>query len=170
MVIYNKRNLLAFFRTASPFSQWHPAKIIAYDIPLFKNQEVAFYNTEQYMMYMKAATFKDKKMMLKIVKEKDPKKVKRLGRQVKNFDCQIWDSVKEEIVFNGNLLKFSQNPHLKNKLLETGDKILVEASPYDRIWGIGMAKNNKNILDSSKWRGKNLLGKALMKVRNCLKN
>ena len=100
----------------------------------------------------------------------NPYKIKALGRLVKNFNQEIWDKHKEDIVFNGNLLKFSQNKKLCKQLLATGDKEIVEASPTDTIWGIGLAETDPDIYDKSKWRGTNLLGKAIMKVRNVLKD
>lgn len=80
----------------------------------------------------------------------------------------IDNKLKEDIVYEGNLLKFSQNPILKKFLMETKDLIIVEASPYDKIWGIGMSEDDSDIHDELKWKGQNLLGKAIMKVREQL--
>lgn len=85
---------------------------------------------------------------------------------MKNFDKAVWDKRKENIVRNGNFEKFMQNSALRSFLLSTGDKVLVEASPTDRVWGIGLRKNNPDALDPKKWRGQNLLGFILMAVRN----
>lgn len=95
-----------------------------------------------------------------------PEQIKALGRKVRNFDETVWDKVKYSIVLNGNYLKFSQNPELREFLLATGDTILVEASPYDTIWGIGMSAKSENAENPMKWRGHNLLGFALMEVRD----
>jgi hypothetical protein len=87
-----------------------------------------------------------------------------LGRQVRNFDAKAWEELSEIYVFMGNLLKFSQNPEIFGKLLATNDSILAEASPFDKIWGVGLEESDPRILDQENW-GQNLLGKALMKVR-----
>ena len=151
-----------FWKSDSPFSQWYPCKFI--------DNNIEFVSTEQYMMYQKAKLFKDKEISDKILNTSNPKSIKMYGRKVKNFNERIWVIHRKNIVYNGNLLKFQQNKNLKKKLLETKDKTLVEASPYDVIWGIGMSINNKNHLDETKWRGLNLLGKCLMRVRNIIKN
>ena len=95
-----------------------------------------------------------------------PKKIKELGRLVRNFDSRIWDEHKAEIVLQGNILKFSQNPELKDYLLSTGYKILVEASPYDKVWGVGLRKENSAICSPQNWKGQNLLGFTLMEARD----
>ena len=92
--------------------------------------------------------------------------MKALGRKVRNFDPQVWDKVKYSIVLNGNYYKFTQNKEMMDFLLSTGDKILVEASPLDTIWGIGLDKDNEKAHNIASWRGKNLLGFALMEVRD----
>ena len=126
-------------------------------------------NTEQYMMYMKAILFGDKEIATKILISKNPKEIKALGRQVKNFRDDIWNMYKELVMIDGLRLKFNQNQDLLNLLLSTGDELLVEASPYDKIWGIGLAADNPDSNDITKWRGQNLLGYSLMKVRYYLK-
>ena len=99
----------------------------------------------------------------------DHKQIKALGQKVRNCDETVWGEVKYSIVLNGNYKKFSQNSQLKNFLLQTGDKILVEASPYDGVWGIKMAESDENAQNPLKWRGQNLLGFALMEVRDALR-
>ena len=94
-----------------------------------------------------------------------PKVAKELGRKVKNFDPKIWDSNKLNIVSKGNYLKFTQNKELCGYLISTSNKMLIEASPYDKIWGVGLTASDPRILDTSKWRGENLLGKVLIIVR-----
>jgi ribA/ribD-fused uncharacterized protein len=142
-----------------PFTQFFPTKFVENDL--------TFTSCEQYMMYNKAKYFKDDINANKIIKESAPIKIKMLGRQVKGFNEDEWKKVREDIVYKGNYLKFSQNPDLKLLLLATKDKILVEAAPNDAIWGIGF--NSENALNNKNKWGLNLLGKALMKVRNDLK-
>ena len=121
---------------------------------------------EQYMMACKAALFSDNKNQEQILKCTDPRKIKILGRNVKNFDQKIWDQFKYSIVLNGNWYKFSQNHELRNFLLSTKDKVLVEASPYDNVWGIHLSSNSSESQNPMKWQGQNLLGFALMEVRD----
>ncbi|MEM7019098.1 MAG: NADAR family protein, partial [Pseudomonadota bacterium] len=97
-----------------------------------------------------------------------PNHAKRLGREVQNFDTTVWEAHRFEIVVDANMAKFSQHPAMKAFLLNTGNKIIVEASPEDRIWGIGLAENAPEALDPSQWNGLNLLGFALMEVRDRL--
>ena len=146
-----------FYRTASPFSQFHSAK--------FEEDDIIFNCTEQYMMYGKAKLFKDYKIAKQILKKIKPMDMKKLGRRVRNFSEEVWKANREDIVYRGNYLKFTQNPHLKEALLETGNSILVEASPSDKIWGIGMTESNPKVHDPSNWKGQNLLGKILTNVR-----
>lgn len=145
----------------SCFSQWYE---IEFEVDRHK------YNcAEQYMMAQKAWLFKDIEIFAKIIDSTDPQEIKALGREVKNFDTKIWNQHKFDIVVKGNLAKFSQNEDLKEFLLSTGDKILVEASPYDKIWGIGMKEGMPAIENPTNWKGENLLGFALMEVRDLLK-
>jgi len=120
---------------------------------------------EQYMMHQKALTFGDTDTAKLIMKAEHPKDQKALGRQVKNFDKAKWDTVSIGIVYKGNYAKFSQNDELGDELLATGNKILVEASPYDTIWGIGMGEKEPGINDPANWKGLNLLGWSIMLVR-----
>ena len=142
------------------FSQWYE---IDFDIDGHK------YNcAEQYMMAQKAWIFRDIPILGKILDASDPKIIKQLGREVKNFDPKIWNEHKFEVVKKGNLAKFGQNEELKDFLLSTGDKIIVEASPYDKIWGIGLKDTTPGIENPANWKGENLLGFALMEVRDIL--
>ena len=146
----------------SCFSQW-------YDI-YFEVDGVQYHTTEQYMMASKARLFGDEDTWNEIMNAYSPAEYKKLGRKVKGFDATIWDEKKLDIVVEGNKAKFSQNPDLKEFLHATGDAILVEASPYDKIWGIGLDREaalNSRIED---WNGENLLGCALMEVRDWLKD
>lgn len=117
-------------------------------------------------MAKKAETFGDDVMKAKILASDDPKKIKSYGRKVKNFDPEKWSKVSYDIVVDGNRLKFDQNDELKAILLSTKRTTLVEASPYDKIWGIGMTATQARKTSSEEWNGKNLLGKALTQVRN----
>lgn len=122
---------------------------------------------EQYMMAGKALLFKDMEMLKQILNAQDPATCKKLGRMVRHFDSDVWNEHSQKIVFKGNYAKFSQNPRLKRILLATGDKVLVEASPLDRIWGIGM-RECKAAADHRNWRGKNQLGYTLTRVKKAI--
>lgn len=121
---------------------------------------------EQYMMAEKARLFDDEEMLEKILKSDNPKEIKELGRKVRGFDGDKWARKRYSVVLKGNFAKFLQNEELMQFLLQTGDKILVEASPYDKIWGIGMSADDEKIDNPLEWRGQNLLGFALMEVRD----
>ena len=136
----------------------------------FVKDGVKYITAEHYMMANKAKLFNDMEVFEKVLTKTSPKDVKDLGRQIKNFDAVVWDSQKYQIVKGGNYLKFSQNESLKQFLIQTKNKVLVEASPADAIWGLGMAEDNMKIKNPSEWRGENLLGFALMEVRNELLN
>jgi ribA/ribD-fused uncharacterized protein len=113
---------------------------------------------------MKAVLFNDLDIAAEILEQKDPKIQKKLGRKVKNFDYRKWNNFKEAIVFTANYYKFNQNNELKDLLLSTQPKHIYESSPYDKIWGIGITK--KQALNGIKINGQNLLGIAIMDVRN----
>lgn len=151
-----------FFWGESPFSQWSKS--------IFTYGGVVYTSTEQFMMNQKALLFGDHESSKKIMSTDNPREQKALGRKVQNFDVHEWDSKARDIVFNGNYAKFSQNEKMKKQLLNTGDKILVEASPYDKIWGVGMDVYHPDIEDETRWKGKNWLGQVLMAVRNGIKN
>ncbi|MBO7629041.1 MAG: NADAR family protein, partial [Bacteroidales bacterium] len=110
----------------------------------------------------------DEETREKIMKETQADKIKELGREVKGFDPEVWNQHKFNVVVKGNLAKFGQNPSLLEFLKKTGSAVLVEASPYDNVWGIGMKEGDKDIEDAEKWFGINLLGFALMVVRDQL--
>lgn len=134
----------------------------------FVAENKTFKTAEHYMMYKKAILFRDEFSAESILKQESAELTRELGRKIKNFDQVIWDKSKYEIVFKANYLKFSQHPELKKQLLDTGDKLLANADPDDRIWGIGLSESQK-ALNRRNWRGDNLLGIALMKVREALK-
>jgi ribA/ribD-fused uncharacterized protein len=145
----------------SCLSQWYPADFVV--------DEVQYQSAEQYMMARKAALFEDQEIQNKILATNDPEQAKALGRQVKGFDKKIWEAHRQEIVFQGNLAKFRQNEALEEYLLSTGDQVLVEASPEDRIWGIGNHATHADADNPEKWKGLNLLGFILMDVRSVLR-
>ena len=124
---------------------------------------------EQFMMEQKAQLFGDEKIRQQILESKQQNEIKKLGRKVQNFNQSLWDQVKYLIVLNGNWYKFSQNKHLKNFLLSTGDAVLVEASPYDAVWGIQLSADAPDASNPMNWQGENLLGFALMEVRDELR-
>ena len=134
----------------------------------FQVDGVEYTCAEQFMMAEKARMFSDKEMLTRIMETPHPKEMKAYGRAVRDFDKTAWDNACYEIVRRGNIAKFTQNPDLLKFLLTTERRILVEASPMDRIWGIGMGKNNPDAENPLKWRGKNLLGFALTEVRDQL--
>ena len=142
----------------SSLSQWY--------IKDFKINDITFNCMEKYMMYNKALLFDDKKTAYEILKSNQPKAIKELGRKVNNFNGDVWDKIKYTIVITGNYHKFSQNADLRNFLLSTKNKILAEASPYDKVWGIKMKYDDENIENPFLWKGENLLGFALMEVRD----
>jgi len=139
-------------------SQWYPS--------MFELNGRMYCCAEQAMMAGKAALMNDEESLAAIMREIDPEKIKTLGKGVKNFDPLKWDEAKCELIYEISLAKFSQNESLRNFLLGTGDKVLAEASPYDRNWGIGLGEKDPASKDPSKWNGENLLGFALMKARD----
>ena len=150
-----------FWKPPAVFSQW-TASAFAVD-------GVRYVTAEQFMMAEKARLFGDEATRGKILATANPRDQKRLGRQVQGFDGAVWQTQRLEIVVAGNVAKFSQNPPMLETLLATGDKTLVEASPFDRIWGIGLRADDARIYDPTQWRGENLLGQALVEVRQRLR-
>ncbi|KAF8632861.1 hypothetical protein AX17_004709 [Amanita inopinata Kibby_2008] len=173
-IVKNKQDYVFFWKTHETYgwaSQWYPSPFTATVDFEGKMETVEFPTTEHWMMVQKALLFKDYEMareMLKIkeVTQKTMTKVKALGRKVKDFDNKKWHEERERIVVEGNLHKFRQNEELKEKLLKTGKREFVEASPRDRIWGIGFGEKNAMKM-KARW-GLNLLGKALDTVRYAL--
>jgi len=149
-----------FWGNESPFSNWHKA---SFEVDGFE------YNcSEQYMMHHKALLFDDQEIANKIMQTKSQGKQKALGRMVKNFDAQIWEDKCKEIVYDGCRAKFLQNENLLKYLLKSKGKTLVEASPVDAIWGIGLAANDPRAQSRHTWRGKNWLGEVLTQLRDDL--
>lgn len=138
-------------------SQWYSSP--------FEIDGITYPTAEHWMMASKARLFADNESLNLILGTTDPSLAKAVGRKVKNFDDNIWKENCRRFVTEGNVAKFSQNASLKAFLLSTEDKVLVEASPYDRIWGIGVKATDPKALHPDTWEGQNLLGFALMDVR-----
>ncbi len=146
--------------TSSCFSQWWVSPFMVDNIK---------YNTaEHWMMAQKAFLFNDNDSYNKIIAAKSPAEAKALGRQVKNFEDAVWNEKRFDIVVKGSLYKFGQNDEFKTFLLNTKDRVLVEASPVDRIWGIGLTADSDKAENPNLWNGLNLLGFALMETRDIL--
>lgn len=145
-----------------PFSQWHESPMV------IDSKE---YNCcEQYMMYRKASLFGDTISAKKIMLTDYPWEQKRLGRLVRPFDDSIWMEIAEDVVYKGNYAKFTQNKDLLQYLLDTEGTTIVEASPFDHRWGIGLSEEKAKVTDPDKWPGQNLLGKVLTKLRDNILN
>lgn len=147
-----------FFTEASPFSQWYRCSFTA--------GGHTFGCAEQSMMHGKALLFGDADVAAQILAADHPRQHKALGRKVKPFDAAVWNREREGIVLAGNRAKFTQNPALLELLLATRGTTLVEASPYDKIWGIGLSAGDPRAQDPAQWRGQNLLGKVLTQLRD----
>jgi ribA/ribD-fused uncharacterized protein len=150
-----------------PFSQWEPSVFIL--------DGVEYNCCEQYMMACKAALFEDEAILEEIMEAEDPGVQKALGRQVADFDADVWSEDEDNgrprcwnIVWRGNMAKFSQNPYLLKRLLETEGTTLAEASPYDLIWGIGLRANDPRAKNRENWNGTNWLGEVVTSVRSFL--
>jgi ribA/ribD-fused uncharacterized protein len=155
-----QRRFTFFWQQESPFSQWHPSQFVV--------EGQRFMCAEQYMMHGKALLFGDLEVAMRILATSCPKGHKSLGRKVRGFDEQLWRRERERIVYEGNHAKFTQNAELLAALLATAGTELVEASPLDRIWGVGLAAEDPRIQDPAQWRGQNLLGKVLTRLREDL--
>jgi ribA/ribD-fused uncharacterized protein len=139
-------------------SQWYPAPFIV--------DGVSYPTAEHFMMVGKARLFGDGEIEARILAAEQPNQAKRLGRQIRGFDDAKWTEARFGLIVAGNVAKFSQNARLREFLLGTADRVLVEASPEDKIWGIGLAADDPRASDPSAWLGLNLLGFALMEARS----
>lgn len=142
-------------------NNWYPSP--------FTLDGVAFSSMEQYMMYRKAVCFGDDKVAAQILVTEDVAEIKTLGRLVSGYDESLWNGVRQIVVYEGLLAKFSQNSELGGQLKKTGNTVLAECAVKDRIWGIGLSMHDSDRLDRAKWQGQNLLGYALMMVREKLR-
>ncbi|WP_459706855.1 NADAR family protein [Actinophytocola sp. KF-1] len=149
-----------FWGPENGLSQWHPSS--------FTDGERTFATAEHYMMWRKAVLFDDHDTAERVLAADHPRAARDLGRQVRGFDQATWEANRSGIVVDGNALKFAQHDDLRAALLGTGDRVLVEASPFDRIWGIGLREDDPRASDPARWRGLNLLGFALGDVRDSL--
>ena len=129
---------------------------------------VNFSSMEQFMMYKKAVYFGDQNTANQILETDDVRTIKELGRLVSNYQEPDWNGIRQIVVFQGLLAKFSQNESLKEQLKATGNSILAECAVKDRIWGIGLSMKDPDRFEKSQWKGQNLLGYALMMVRERL--
>lgn len=132
----------------------------------FTADGIEFSSMEQYMMYNKAIVFNDINVANQILKTTDVAVIKQFGRTVANYDDNYWNGIRQIVVYDGLIQKFSQNSELKRMLADTGNSILAECAVRDRIWGIGLSMGDADRFDRTKWKGQNLLGYALMQVRN----
>ena len=157
----NNLKCVVFYKATDILSQWYRCS--------FCDKDGVVYNSaEQYMMAQKALLFNDD-IYSEIMVEEDMQSIKNLGKKVKNFQQIIWDEKKEDVVYDANYLKFSQNESLKEYLLSTCRDTIIEANPNDIIWATGLCSTDKNLCNPSKWRGENLLGLILEKVRDELR-
>ncbi|WP_082007872.1 NADAR family protein [Cellulophaga baltica] len=188
--LYNERilvneNYTFFWETKSPFSQWYKSPFeattllvegISYGNEIYKvkRQEILgdfpfevqeYSSAEQFMMYHKAMIFLDRETARKIMLTNNVKIIKELGRQVSDFNLETWKYFRSKIVYEGNKAKFSQDKELKQALLDTASTTLAESAPNDRIWGIGLSKDNIQAKKRETWKGKNLLGEILTIIR-----
>lgn len=145
------------------FSQW-------FDCEFTDIEGQKFSSTEQFMMYHKAKLFEDDTSMNWIMQETSPKKIKALGRKVRNFDEKVWNKVAKKIVTLGNFYKFSQDEKLKKEILNYPNKQFVETSPYDKIWGIGLSTTDPRAEDADGWQGLNWLGECIDQARVMIDN
>lgn len=147
----------------SIFSNFANTPYVSYD-------GINFFCTEQEFMYRKAMLFEDEETANRILKSKDPKEIKKLGRLVKNYDDVVWDAVRYEAMYSACRSKFTKNKEAKKALLSHPGKTFVEASPFDTIWGIGLSEVDCSATDPAQWRGKNLLGQILTRLRDELQS
>ena len=166
-----------FWSSSSPFSQWYKVNFKA---PIFNgghfisewqkvhfgSSEIEFSSAEKYMMLSKAIICGDSLIAMKIMETDNVRKIKELGRQVNNFDEDVWEFHRIGVIYSANRYKFNSNPDLKEALIETSPMTLVEASPNDKIWGIGLTEDDERSKNRETWLGYNLLGEILTNLRN----
>lgn len=145
----------------SCLSQWWPSP--------FSADGVTYATAEHWMMAGKARLFEDPEAERRVLAAEHPAEAKKAGRLVRGFDEAIWERERFGLVVEGSVHKFAAHDELREFLLNTGDRVLVEASPVDRVWGIGLAADDEAAQDPERWRGPNLLGFALMEARDRLR-
>lgn len=143
-----------------PFCQWYPSPMVI--------DQVQYSCAEQFMMARKAELFGDYEILEQIMETDDPAAQKALGKKVLGFDVDTWEAVARDIVMRGNFHKFMSSRRLYDCLMATKGTILVEASPTDRIWGIGLSEFDPKAYDSSNWEGRNWLGQVLTDLRDTI--
>ncbi|MEU1886724.1 NADAR family protein [Micromonospora sp. WMMD987] len=146
----------------SCLSQWWPAA--------FTVDGRHFRTAEHWMMWRKAQLFDDTEAGERVLAAGHPQQAKAIGREIRRFDPAVWEAERYPVVLAGSLAKFGQHADLRAYLLGTGDRVLVEASPVDRVWGVGLAADDPRAEDPARWRGLNLLGFALMEARDLLRD
>jgi ribA/ribD-fused uncharacterized protein len=153
--------MVLFWQTPEVYSNWN--------LLGFKEGDQWLDHSEQYMMWAKAMLFGDRETAAAILMEKDPRTIKHLGREVKGYQEDVWERERMAVMVRGCWLKFTQSDAAREQILGTGDRVLVEASPYDSVWGIGLKEDDPRALDEKQWLGRNLLGYALMEVRRLIR-
>jgi len=131
----------------------------------FTVEGIDYTSMEQFMMYQKAVCFHDNAIAEQILEAEDAARMKELGRLISGYDEHFWNGVRQIVVYEGLLAKFSQNAFLRKELKNTGEAILAECAVKDKIWGIGLSMNDPKRMNPEQWNGQNLLGYALMMVR-----
>lgn len=154
-------NFVLFFSYKDIFSN-HYRSPVPFSLPKHEKEKIKFYTGEHFMMYEKAVLFEDTDTANKIVKVWNPNDAKKLGREVKNFDPKVWDEHKKDIVRSICYTRLIYDNNLRNIALDYREsgKSFVEASPYDKIWGVGLSETDERILDPRNWKGQNLLGEC----------
>lgn len=160
-----RRTLSHVYFVGGPFSQWHASP---FEAEILGRGPYKFNCCEQYMMAGKAIVFSDEDVFNAVMLETNPRKHKELGRQVRNFDPAAWDEIAREIVYEGNIAKFTSTEALKQYLLGTNDLYLVEGAIYDSVWGVKLAWDDPKIENPANWQGTNWLGETLMRVRDSI--
>ncbi|WP_294767615.1 NADAR family protein [uncultured Rhodoferax sp.] len=155
------QGMTLFWRTAEVFSNWN--------LGTFTVEGRSFNCAEQFMMFTKAMLFGDVQIANQIMAESNPRKQKALGRQISGYVDAVWQNQAEDLMFPGLFAKFTQDPDRKAAILATGDTLLVEASPDDVVWGIGLEESDPRCLNPEEWLGQNKLGRVLTRVRDAIR-
>ena len=157
-----RRTATHVYFVGGPFSQWF---LSPFEAEILDAGTHKFSCCEQYMMAGKALAFGDNDVFNAIMRATNPREHKALGRQVRNFDADVWNEIAREIVFDGNVAKFTSSEYFEKYLLDTEDLYLVEGAVYDAVWGVKLAWDDPRIENPANWQGTNWLGETLMRVR-----